>query len=140
MDGNDVIALHEAVSSAVKQARAGKGATVIEAITYRLGDHTTADDASRYRDSEELQDAWGREPIKRLRNFLYHRGLWDEEKEQELQKEAAELVDKEVKRYLSTPLPEVSDLFDYHYANMPVQLERQKQQAIAKAMNAGGTH
>ncbi len=133
VDGNDVIALHEAVSSAINQARSGKGATVIEAITYRLGDHTTADDASRYRESEELQEAWGREPIKRLRNFLYHRGLWDEEKEQQLKREATELIDSEVKRYLNTPLPEVSDLFDYHYAQMPAQLEKQKRQALAKA-------
>lgn len=55
VDGNDVIALHEVISVAMERARHGKGATVIEAISYRLGDHTTADDASRYRKGNELQ-------------------------------------------------------------------------------------
>ena len=141
VDGNDVIALHEAVSQAIDRARHGKGATVIEAISYRLSDHTTADDASRYRDSEELQQAWNKEPIKRLRNFLHHHGHWGETKEQALKAEAAKIVEKEVKTYLETPLPKIADLFDYHYAHMPAQLEKQKQEALAKEPSAnGGIH
>ncbi|MGB1270992.1 MAG: thiamine pyrophosphate-dependent dehydrogenase E1 component subunit alpha [Endozoicomonas sp.] len=81
VDGNDVIALHEVIGQAIERARQGKGATVIEAISYRLCDHTTADDASRYRNSEELKGAWQKEPIKRLRNFMHHRGIWNEEKD-----------------------------------------------------------
>ncbi|MGI9274874.1 MAG: pyruvate dehydrogenase (acetyl-transferring) E1 component subunit alpha [Endozoicomonas sp.] len=138
VDGNDVIALHEVISEALDRARSGKGATVIEAISYRLSDHTTADDASRYRNSDELKDAWGREPVKRLRNFLHHRGLWDEQKEQTLKQEAAAVVDKAVKTYLETPLPAIKDLFDHHYAHMPPQLEKQKREAEAKA--GGGAH
>nr|MDT0253757.1 thiamine pyrophosphate-dependent enzyme [Endozoicomonas sp.] len=147
VDGNDVIALHDVVSAAIERARQGKGATVIEAISYRLCDHTTADDASRYRDSEELKDAWQKEPIKRLRNFLYHRGLWDERKELALKEEADRLIDKAVQTYLNTPLPKIEDMFDYHYANMPAQLDLQKQEALAreqmrqgKINSAGGHH
>ena len=144
VDGNDVVALHEAMSEAINRARRGKGATVIEAISYRLSDHTTADDASRYRDSEELKIAWQKEPIKRLRNFLHHRGLWDEQQEQALKKEADSIVEKAVETYINTPLPNIADLFDYHYAHMPAELAAQKQQAIERAKsradNGGGSH
>ncbi|WP_422466172.1 pyruvate dehydrogenase (acetyl-transferring) E1 component subunit alpha [Endozoicomonas sp. ALC013] len=132
VDGNDVIALHEVVSAAIDRARQGKGATVIEAVSYRLCDHTTADDASRYRASEELKEAWQQEPIKRLRNFLHHRGLWDEHKEQALKDEADRIIEQAVATYLNTPLPAIEDLFDYHYANMPAQLEQQKNEALAR--------
>lgn len=138
VDGNDVIALHEVIGEALQRARSGKGATVIEAISYRLCDHTTADDASRYRNSDELQDAWNKEPIKRLRNYLHHKGLWNEQKELALKEEAAAIVEKEVKTYMETPLPSVADLFDYHYAHMPTQLEKQKQSAMTRVH--GGTH
>ncbi|WBA81596.1 pyruvate dehydrogenase (acetyl-transferring) E1 component subunit alpha [Endozoicomonas sp. GU-1] len=132
VDGNDVIALHEVVSAAIDRARQGKGATVIEAVSYRLCDHTTADDASRYRASEELKEAWQQEPIKRLRNFLHHRGVWDEHKEQALKDEADRIIEQAVATYLNTPLPAIEDLFDYHYANMPAQLEQQKNEALAR--------
>ena len=130
VDGNDVIALHDVVGAAINRARQGKGATVIEAISYRLSDHTTADDASRYRNSDELQEAWQKEPIKRLRHFLHQRGLWDESKEQALKERAERMIEKAVQTYLNTPLPKIADLFDYHYANTPGQLEEQKRDAL----------
>ena len=130
VDGNDVIALHDVISAAIDRARQGKGATVIEAISYRLSDHTTADDASRYRNSDELQEAWQKEPIKRLRHFLHQRGLWDENKEQALKEQAERMIEKAVQTYLNTPLPTIADLFDYHYANTPDQLEEQKRDAL----------
>ena len=142
VDGNDVIALHQVIGEALERARQGKGATVIEAITYRLSDHTTADDASRYRSSEELKEGWSKEPIKRLRNFLRHKGLWNEQDEQQLKAESDQIIEKAVNTYLKTPLPSISDLFDYHYANTPADLENQKQQAIARAASqpTGGEH
>lgn len=133
VDGNDVIALHQVIGEALSRARQGKGATVVEAITYRLSDHTTADDASRYRSNDELKEGWRKEPIKRLRNFLHHKGWWNEEDEQQLKTDADKMVEAAVQTYLNTPLPPIKDLFDYHYANIPVQLEAQKQQAIARA-------
>ncbi|AMO58705.1 ABC transporter permease [Endozoicomonas montiporae] len=138
VDGNDVIALHEVLSEAMDRARQGKGATVIEAISYRLGDHTTADDASRYRSGDELQQAWNKEPIKRLRTFLHHRGYWDEQQEQALIKDVGQQIEQNVQTYLNTPLPPVKDLFDYHYANMPSTLKQQKQEAELRA--TGGKH
>ena len=70
VDGNDVIAVRAAAEAAIAAARAGEGPRLIEAVTYRLGDHTTADDASRYRPAEEVQEHWKEEPIARLRTYL----------------------------------------------------------------------
>ena len=134
VDGNDVIALHTVISEAIDRARHGKGATVIEAITYRLSDHTTADDASRYRSSEELKEGWDKDPIKRLRNYLYHNSLWTEQDEQRLKSEADQIVESSVKNYLNTPLPDISDLFQYHYANTPQDLLAQQQDAETQAV------
>ncbi|WP_043947686.1 pyruvate dehydrogenase (acetyl-transferring) E1 component subunit alpha, partial [Ralstonia solanacearum] len=66
VDGNDVIAVRQAAQDALDKARSGGGPTLIEALSYRLGDHTTADDATRYRDSDIVKQAWAREPILRL--------------------------------------------------------------------------
>ena len=70
VDGNDVIAVRDAAEEAISAARSGKGPRLIEAVTYRLGDHTTADDAARYRPPEEVQARWKEEPIARLRAYL----------------------------------------------------------------------
>src|SRR5207237_1311447 len=77
---------------ALAKARAGGGPTLIEALTYRLGDHTTADDATRYRDAETVRQQWQFEPIVRLRNYLARSGAWDKDKEETLQRECAEQV------------------------------------------------
>ena len=65
VDGNDLIAMRAVLDHALKRARHGHGATLIEAVTYRLSDHTTADDARRYRDEAEVKAAWAREPLGR---------------------------------------------------------------------------
>ncbi len=82
VDGNDVIAVREAVERAIAQAREGKGPRLIEALTYRLGDHTTADDAARYRPPEEVQARWKEEPIARLRAYLVGRKAWGKAEEE----------------------------------------------------------
>jgi 2-oxoisovalerate dehydrogenase E1 component alpha subunit len=78
VDGNDVIAMLAVMQEAVARARRGGGGTVVEAVTYRLSDHTTADDARRYRPDDEVKQAWEREPLKRLRKYLEALGHWDE--------------------------------------------------------------
>src|ERR1700688_4922981 len=81
VDGNDVFAVREGVGEALEAARRGAGPSLIEALTYRLSDHTTADGASRYRSSEEVKDAWALEPLIRIRAFLFGTGQWDAAKE-----------------------------------------------------------
>ena len=76
VDGNDVVAMHAAAEAAIDAARNGRGPRFIEAVTYRLGDHTTADDAARYRPPEEVQARWKEEPIARLRSYLAGQNVW----------------------------------------------------------------
>jgi pyruvate dehydrogenase E1 component alpha subunit len=130
VDGNDLIACRWAMEQALERARAGKGATVIEMITYRLSDHTTADDATRYRDQEEVEEAWKLEPIGRLRRYLIDQGAWSDEQEQALILEAATLVESEVADYLATGKPSIESMFDYMYAELPHDLARQRKRAL----------
>jgi len=139
VDGNDVIAMREAVTQALQRAYEGKGATLIEAISYRLSDHTTADDATRYRDNDELKQAWEREPIKRLRNYMLNQGFWDESKEQALQQEITQLVQQAADSYLATPAQAPESMFDHMYAQLPQHLIEQRDWATIKAM-PGASH
>ena len=78
VDGNDLIAVLEGMRRAITRARNGEGGSCIEFMTYRLHDHTTADDARRYRGEDEVKAAWAREPHVRLRNYLTAAGAWTE--------------------------------------------------------------
>jgi pyruvate dehydrogenase E1 component alpha subunit len=89
VDGNDLLAVYSATRDAVARARRGEGATLIEAITHRMGAHTTADDAGRYRDDESLQDWRRRDPVDRVRRHLLEAGSWSQEWEDEVTAAAA---------------------------------------------------
>ena len=119
VDGNDVIAVHHAMIEALAKAHSGSGPTVIEAVTYRLSDHTTADDASRYRPPEEVADAWKREPILRLRNYLSENGAWDKAREEALLKQCNEQVQAAAQAYIDSPPPPLNQMFDHLYASLP---------------------
>src|SRR5436189_285570 len=119
VDGNDVIAVHAAAEDAIAAARAGGGPHLIEAVTYRLGDHTTADDAARYRAADEVQARWKEEPIARLRSYLVSQKAWGKSDEEKLIAECQQRIDAAVERYLaSTPRPPES-MFDHLYAELP---------------------
>ncbi len=130
VDGNDIIACRWAMENAIEQAREGGGPTIIEMITYRLTDHTTADDARRYRGEEEVENAWRMEPIKRLRTYLKDQGVWDDKKELELLEQAGKEVAAAVEEYLATGDPGIESMFDYLYENMPAELEAQRARAL----------
>ena len=129
IDGNDVLACRHVIGEAVELARDGGGPTVIEAVTYRLSDHTTADDATRYRQAEEVKEAWTREPVKRTRALLERLQLWDEAKEVALKAECAAQVEAAVQEFFNSPKPSVDAMFDHLYANMPRNLREQKEMA-----------
>lgn len=133
VDGNDVIASRWAMEQAIEQAREGKGATVVELITYRLSDHTTADDATRYRDKEEVDSAWKMEPVSRLKTYLTEQGAWDEAKELQLLEEAAKEVEEAVVDYQSVGKPTIDSMFEYMYSDMPAELEAQRDRAIEES-------
>lgn len=127
VDGNDVIAVRYAVERALKKAREGSGPTLIEAMTYRLSDHTTADDASRYVPLNDLKLAWEKEPIRRLARYLENNGLWNKEKEAQLQKELVAKVDDVLNQYLSQPTPEPISMFDHLFETLPKRLQEQRE-------------
>jgi 2-oxoisovalerate dehydrogenase E1 component alpha subunit len=126
VDGNDVIAVRQAVTEALEKARDGRGPTLIEAITYRLCDHTTADDMTRYSKEEDRKAAWLLEPVARLGYYLEAQQLWSKEKEAELQKELRAHLEKEVDDYLNMPPQKMTDLIDYLYAEVPEALLDQR--------------
>jgi 2-oxoisovalerate dehydrogenase E1 component alpha subunit len=130
VDGNDVIAVRHAMDQALAKARSGGGPTLVEAVTYRLSDHTTADDASRYRSPDELAEAWKREPVLRLRTWLAENGAWDKAKEDALLKECNEQVQAAAQAYLDTPPPGPEQMFDHLYAQLPAALARQRAAAL----------
>lgn len=130
VDGNDVIAVRQATREAIEKARAGNGATLIEAVAYRLADHTTADDANRYRSKDELKQAWKKDPIARLGYYLESKGLWSRDKEAELHQELSEFLDKEVAVYLKTPPAAITDIFDFLYEKLPEPLIDQREALI----------
>jgi pyruvate dehydrogenase E1 component alpha subunit len=129
IDGNDALIVREVVAEALARARGGGGPTVIEALSYRLSDHTTSDDASRYRPAAELAAAWELEPIARLRRFLTHRGWWDEAAEESWRRACAQEIDAAVQRYLATPKQSSDAMFDYLYAALPPSLRAQREDA-----------
>ena len=140
VDGNDVIAVRHWFERALARARKGEGACLIEAVTYRLSDHTTADDSSRYRKKEDVEAAWKVEPLIRLRKYLTDLGAWDKDKEKALLEDAADKVDIAVQKYLNTPKPPVESMFDYMYAELTEFLEEQREHAIRYADTNGGEH
>jgi pyruvate dehydrogenase E1 component alpha subunit len=111
-------------------------------LTYRLSDHTTADDARRYREQNEVDTAWKKEPLLRLRNYLTDQGHWDQVREEELLADCKERVDAAVDEYTSTvendPQP-IDAMFDYMFKNIPHHLEEQRELA-RRFPHKGGHH
>jgi len=126
VDGNDLLAVYRASKEMIDRARSGGGPGFIEAVTYRLADHTTADDARRYRDPKEV-DAWtGKDPIIRLRAYLNGKGLWNDAKQATLEAAATEQANTVVQTAFDVPVPSTNDIFDFTYATLPKDLEEQK--------------
>ena len=140
VDGNDLIAMRAALDHAIKRARHGHGGMVIEAVTYRLSDHTTADDARRYRPDAEVKAAWDREPLKRLKAYLMSLNAWTEKEEEAWKADCATRVDAEVNAYLETKSQPVEAIFDYTYAEVPADLATQRRFAIDSERESDGKH
>lgn len=136
VDGNDLLAMLDVMSKALEHARNGHGPMLIEALTYRLTDHTTADDATRYQPKEQVEAAKPNEPLIRFRKFLEKHHGWTEADEQYLLEECAEIIQKEVDDYLNMPKQPVSSMFDYHYEDLPDYLMIQRATAMEEASDA----
>ncbi len=128
VDGNDLLAVYAAVKEAADDARAGKGTTFIECLTYRIGAHSTSDDPSRYRTDEEVESWKRKDPVDRLRNHLVHRGLLDDAKDAALEADLTDEVNEAVKVAEAFPAPARETLFDDVYQELPWFLEEQKKE------------
>lgn len=137
VDGNDVIAVRTRVGRALDGARKGEGPRLIEAMTYRMCDHTTADDASRYRSDQKLAQQELYDPIKRLYGYLTASGAWTDQDEQDCQAASAAKIDEAVKDYLSTESQPPESIFDYLYESLPTALVDQRQAVRTPGINDG---
>ncbi len=126
VDGNDVLAVLAVTRAALARARAGGGPSFIEAVTYRMGPHTTADDPTRYRDPEELE-AWRRlDPIDRLAAHLSARGVLTDERRAAVTAHAAEVAHEMRAACTGLPEPDPMSLFEHVYTTPHPGIERQK--------------
>ncbi|MDX6378141.1 MAG: 2-oxoisovalerate dehydrogenase component alpha subunit [Gaiellaceae bacterium] len=119
-DGNDVLAVRDAVEEALARARAGDGATVIECLTYRVNDHNTADDARRYRDAAEVEEARATDPVDRLRGLLVHRGETPDDAALDAAVRAE--MDAAVAHYEAAAAPDPDTMFAFVHATPPAAL------------------
>lgn len=129
IDGNDCFAVYFTTKLAFDNARAGNGPTLIEAVTWRKGAHTTADDPSKYRPAQQGKDIV--DPLTRLELFMKNYGYWNEEWIQATQKKTAHEVEAAVEEMEKFPPPNVEDVFNHVYAGMPAQLSEQKEAYLA---------
>lgn len=127
VDGNDLFGVYKVAFEARERARNGGGVTLIEAITYRLADHTTADDARRYRSENEV-DSWrSKDPIIRLRKYLENLGLWNDAKQAEVLERAEVWTKRIVDEVLNYPAPHRNEMFDHLFAEIPEEQRRQRE-------------
>lgn len=106
VDGNDALAVYAVSHWAIERARQGQGPALIEALTYRLGAHTTADDPRRYQPNDEIQEWRTRDPLPRLRRYLERRGLWDDDAQSEAVADALARIDHAVQEAETMPVPD----------------------------------
>ena len=131
IDGMDIFAVYKATKDAIEKARAGRGPTLIEAYTYRLCDHSTSDDASRYRSKEEFESWMKKDSIERLEKYMRKKNLLDDAYKESVLKKSQEIIEKAVTEFEKIIPPEAKDMFKYVYAEMtPQQIEEMEELGI----------
>jgi pyruvate dehydrogenase E1 component alpha subunit len=127
VNGNDAVASYVATRYALEKARSGGGPTFIEALTYRMGPHSTADDPKRYRTEDELEGWTEKDPVKLLDDYLRKKALWDDNKEANLIEDYNLKISQSIQRQESiSPLPPEKLIFDDVYRELPWHLREQR--------------
>ena len=126
VDGNDILAVYAVMQRAIERARSGQGPTLVEALTYRIGSHTTADDATRYRDAAEVEVWRAKDPLARFRLFLLQRNLLEEEQDRQLIAAVEAEINDAVAEAEAMPAPAPDDFFDYMAADLSPRLQEQR--------------
>jgi pyruvate dehydrogenase E1 component alpha subunit len=137
VDGNDVIAVRYGMERALAKARSGGGPHVIEALTNRMSDHTTADDARRYRSDEELEHYRELDPLKRLRPHLMRKGVWTASDEETLNANCGAQVELAASEYLASPRREAASMFDHLFEQLPEALRAQRSALLGTIAGEG---
>ena len=132
IDGMDIFAVYKATKEAIEKARAGKGPTLIEAFTYRMCDHSTSDDASRYRSKEEFEMWAKKDPVDRLEKYMRKKNLLDDAYKESILKKSQEIIEKAVTDYEKLPNPDPKDMFKYVYAEMTEQQKEEMKDILGK--------
>jgi len=132
VDGNDVLACYAVMAEAAQRARAGGGPTLIEAVTYRMGPHTTSDDPTRYQPRDEVELWAARDPIDRYRTYLQTTGVWTERLQHRVEARAARLCTELRDATVNTPDMDIGELFDTVYAEITPALQTQRDQLMAE--------
>ncbi len=132
VDGNDVLACYAVMAEAAERARAGQGPTLVEAVTYRMGPHTTSDDPTRYQPAQELDEWAARDPIARYRSHLRRDGVLTERVEQRIAARSERLSAELRDAVVDAPDPDVGELFDTVYAEITPVLSAQREQLLAE--------
>ena len=130
VDGNDVLAVYQATKEAAARARDQGTPTLIEAVTYRIGPHSTADDASKYRSAEEVERWKVHDPIDRYRNWLLASGHADDDFLGTVEDEATAFAAKMRAGVTGSAPRPVEELFEWVYADVPQHLARQREEAL----------
>ena len=132
IDGMDIFAVYKATKEAIEKARAGKGPTLIEAFTYRMCDHSTSDDASRYRSKEEFEMWAKKDPVDRLEKYMRKKNLLDDAYKESILKKSQEIIEKAVTEYEKLPNPDPKDMFKYVYAEMTEQQKEEMKDILGQ--------
>jgi pyruvate dehydrogenase E1 component alpha subunit len=132
VDGNDVLACYAVMTEAAGRAREGGGPTLIEAITYRVGPHTTSDDPTRYRSQEEVERWTALDPITRYRNYLQAAGVWTERLEERVAARSKRLRGELRESVVGSEDFDITEMFDTVYHDITPELMHQRQQLLAE--------
>src|SRR5437773_8550906 len=131
VDGNDVLAVIDATRAAVDRARRGEGPTLVEAVTFRMGGHSSSDDPTRYREADEVREWERRDPLQRFRSYLEGRGLLRAEEEPGWTQELNDEIGAAIQEAEALPPPGIETMFDDVYKEVPPHLEEQRRYALA---------
>src|SRR5204862_7360280 len=131
VDGMDALAVYRATRDAAARAREGHGPTMIEAVTYRLGPHSSSDDPARYRDEAEVAAWRARDPIARFRRYLEHAGWWDDAREARLEQEIGDEITHAIQEAERAGPPGIDTLFTDVYETMPGHLQEERDAFVA---------
>ncbi|MDP8239786.1 MAG: pyruvate dehydrogenase (acetyl-transferring) E1 component subunit alpha [Candidatus Hatepunaea meridiana] len=132
VDGNDPLAMYVAAKEALERARNGGGPTLIEAVTFRMMMHTTADDPTKYRTDKEVEGWKPKDPLIRMKKYLEYKDIWNDAMEEEMRSEVRKEIDKAVKNFEAKTGFDSSILFDHTYGDRHYTLNEEKAEFLAE--------